>query len=244
MITESILEEKCVALQKRLNCGIRYNRIRIPRPFFVEITGTPSAGKTTVITKLDTFFKRKGFRVLCPQEGAQAIRHIERTTPLYSIRTALYALPILINLSQGHLYDIVIFDRCLFDSYCWMPYWVDKKQMTKEEAELYQKFFLLHFFARYLDAVYFMVCDPAIAIAREHKTSLTKEPGRTTNPKTLQELKEYHERAFEKLSPEFPHLYLFDSTNYSEQQMVTIIGNQLIEVFYAKTFLNPIEEIT
>ena len=116
--------------------------------------------------------------------------------------------------------------------------------MTKEEAELYQKFFLLHFFARYLDAVYFMVCDPAIAIAREHKTSLTKEPGRTTNPKTLQELKEYHERAFEKLSPEFPHLYLFDSTNYSEQQMVTIIGNQLIEVFYAKTFLNPIEEIT
>src|SRR3989338_10083226 len=113
-------EYKLARTLSYIDIETRRNHNVLPRPFFIEITGTPSAGKTTTIKELDKFFRRMGFRVLCPQEGAEVIRHIERTTPLYNIRTGLYALQILIDLSHGHQYDIVIFDRCIFYSFCWM----------------------------------------------------------------------------------------------------------------------------
>src|SRR3989344_3657761 len=122
----NIYEEKAHRILAYLKKDVRHDHSFLPRPFFVEFLGSPSAGKTTAITEMDKFLRRMGFRVLRPQEGAEVIRHIPRTTPLYNIRTGLYALSLLIDESYGHLYDIIIFDRCVFDAYCWMMYWLEK----------------------------------------------------------------------------------------------------------------------
>src|SRR5512134_3371694 len=94
-----------------LKAHIRYDNGFIPRPFFVEFTGTPSSGKTTSIVKMYQFLRRLGFRVAKPLEGAEAIQHISRKTPVYNIRTGLYALTMLLDESHMHNYDIIMFDR-------------------------------------------------------------------------------------------------------------------------------------
>src|SRR3989338_484322 len=108
---ERAFEKKAKTILSYLKQSVRYDESFLPRPFFLEITGSPAAGKTTTITEFDKFFRRMGFRVLRPQEGAEVIRHIGRDTPLYNIRTGLYALQLLIDLSAGHQYDLVILDR-------------------------------------------------------------------------------------------------------------------------------------
>ena len=139
---ENTYEQKAQIILKYLKSDRRYDKNHLPRPFFLEFTGSPSSGKTTTITELDKFLRRQGFRILRPQEGAEVIRHIERNTPLYNIRTAIYATTQLIDISASHSYDIVIFDRAIFDPYCWMLYWREKNLLTDEEMLLYQTFFL------------------------------------------------------------------------------------------------------
>ena len=117
MFSEQELGDRARRAIKYFKQDIRYGEQLLPRPFFVEVLGSPSAGKTTVITEADKFLRHQGCRVWRPQEGAEVIRHVERTTPLYNLRTALYALTILVDQSVAHLYDVVIFDRCLYDSF-------------------------------------------------------------------------------------------------------------------------------
>ena len=112
---EKLFEEKARTILNYLRSQIRYDQKVIPRPFFIEITGSPDAGKSTTTEELDNALRKEGLRVWCPQEGAEVIRHIDRKTPLYNLRTGLYALNILIDESVSHRYDIVVFNRCAFD---------------------------------------------------------------------------------------------------------------------------------
>ena len=234
MSDETVQESHAKKIQEYLRKDIRHNPLSIPRPFFVEISGTPSSGKTTAITKLDTFFRRMGFRVLCPQEGAQVVRHIERTTPLYNLTTGLYALNILIDLSQTHYYDFVIFDRCLFDAYCWMLYWEERKKLNKDELVLIQAFFLSRFWINTIDVAYFMVCDPEKAMEREQRIALTQKLGSYTNPETLKTLTLRYKRGFEALRPKFPQLKFFDTTNKTEKGMVEEIAFHILDALEKK----------
>ncbi len=233
MNKEKMFEKKAQKILKYLKSDIRYNG-HIPRPFFLEFTGSPSSGKTTTITELDKFLRREGFRVLRPQEGAEVVRHIERNTPLYNIATCDYARKILIDESHGHKYDVVIFDRCIFDGYGWMEYWHEKKMLSFDEKELYQKFFLSKLWVDNIDAAYFMVCDPKIAMERELRIALTRKPGETTNPKSVEMLVNRYKKAYEVLSPNYKQLRLLDTTEMKENKMVEMIAEQVLNILQEK----------
>ncbi len=232
--SEKVFEEKAQTILKYLKSPKRYDENFIPRPFFIEFTGSPSAGKTTTITELDKFLRRQGFRVLRPQEGAEVIRHISRSTPLYNIRTALYALQMLIDQSHGHLYDIIIFDRCVFDAYCWMMYWEEKKQLGEDEKVLLQSFFLSRFWMDKIDAAYFMVCNPEVAMQREQRIALSQKLGETTNPKTIHSLIGRYRAAHVELSPRFKQLQLIDTTQMGEQEMVEVMAKKTLDILEQK----------
>ena len=234
MNPENVFEEKAQKILGYLKSHLRYDESFLPRPFFVEFTGTPSAGKTTTITELDKFLRRMGFRVLRPQEGAEVIRHIPRTTPLYNIRTALYALSLLIDESHGHLYDVIIFDRCIFDAYCWMMYWQEKGQLTEEEKRLIQDFFMSRFWTDKIDAAYFMVCETDVAMKRELRIALSQKLGETTNPATIETLFRRYKRAHDVLSPKYKQLHLIDTTHLNEQLMVQLVANSILDIMEKK----------
>jgi thymidylate kinase len=187
-----------------------------------------------MITELDKFLRRFGLRVWRPQEGAEVIRHIERTTPVYNIRTGLYALNILLDQSVANLYDIVIFDRCIFDAYSWMMYWEEKGKLSEEETRIFQQFFISGFWRDYLDAVFIVVCEPEKAMERELRISLTKKTGATSNPKTIRGLVDRYKRAYTELSPSCPQLHLLDTTNFGEQEMIEKITGQVLNILEKK----------
>ncbi len=232
---ENIFEKKAQAILQYLKSTLRYDGKFLPRPFFLEFTGSPSSGKTTTITELDKFLRRQGFRVWRPQEGAEVIRHIERTTPLYNIRTGIYAWTLLVDNSVGHLYDIVIFDRCIFDAYCWMEYWHEKGKLSWAEKKLMQSFFLFRLWRDKIDASYFMICEPEVAMERELRIALSEKLGETTNPQTVKTLVNRYRRAFEILSPKNPQLHLVDTTAINEQTMVEQIANEVLDILEQKS---------
>ena len=211
-----------------LKAHIRYDNGFIPPPFVVEFTGSPSAGKSTTIVELYKFLRRLGFRVFKPLEGAEQIQHIPRTTPVYNIRTGLYALEILLDESYKHTYDIILLDRGIFDIYAWMMYWHDKEKLTGPQVDLFQRFFLSPFWSDSIAAAYFMVCSPDEAMRRELRIALSERLGETTNPSSVAKLVDRYTRAYEMLKPRHPQLELIDTTTLAEQDMVELIGTKLL----------------
>jgi len=232
---ENVFEQKAQTILTYLKSHLRYDGKFLPRPFFLEFTGSPSAGKTTTITELDKFLRRQGFRVLRPQEGAEVIRHIGRDTPLYIIRTGIYALTQLIDFSAGHPYDVVIFDRCIFDAYCWMLYWLEKGKLSEEEGRVIQVFFLSRFWAGNIDAAYFMICEPEVAAQRELRIALSRRLGDTTSPQSVRSLVERYKHAYGVLSADHKQLFLVDTTHMHEETMVRHIATQTLDILEQKS---------
>lgn len=207
----------------------RYGDHHFPAPFMIEFTGSPDSGKTTCIKELDKFLRRHDLRVFCPQEGAEVIRHIPRTTPEYNLRTGLYALSMVIDLAYGHAYDVVIFDRSIFDPSAWMMYWEDKGLLSEDERDLIQKFFLQRFWVDRIIATYVMICDVDESVRRGQRIALSDQLGETSNPDSIRKLVERYRTMHAELSPRYPQVKLIDTSAMSEADMVTHIATTTME---------------
>lgn len=213
----------------------RHVRHILPRPFLVEILGTPSSGKTSAIKLLDTFFRRQGFRVLCPQEGAEVVRHISRQEPIYNAQTGIYALRLLIDLMHSSVYDIVIFDRCIFDAYVWAEFHKKKGRLTETEQKVLQDFFLSRLWSDAIDAAIIMTCDPAVAMRREHTTSSAEEKGHTTSEETIRNLIALHRTTYEALSSSYLQLHLVDTTLLNKKEVLSQVSSLVLDALFLKT---------
>lgn len=210
-------EERAIALLEKLK---RPKEEKAPkRPYFIEITGPPSSGKTTIISILDPFFRRQGFRVYTPQEGAEVIRHIPRTSHLYNVRTGLYALTTLIDASVNNNYDLVIFDRCLYDAYVWMEHWYCKSEIKETERNILQEFFLFKTWLEWLDAIFFVTTSVEEAIKRDKAVSLTKKFGSTTNPQSIENLIEVFTDLYYKCRSTHHNVFFLDTTGLTRPKM-------------------------
>lgn len=232
--SERFFEQKAKQIHGYLKTSKRYGDHFLRAPLMIELTGSPSAGKTTCITELDKFFRRYDLRVLKPQEGAEVVRHIPRTTPVYNLRTGLYALMNLVDFSYGHAYDIVLFDRCVFDAYGWMMYWRGKNAIVEHEMRIFQDFFLSRLWAEKLAACFIMVADPTAAMERELRIALTTKLGETTNPETIRVLVERYRTMHAELSGRFPQVEIIDTTRMEEDAMVELVARRAIAAIERK----------
>lgn len=224
----NLFETRTKKILEYLKAEHRYRESFLPHPFFIEFTGSPDSGKSTAINNLYHSFKNLGFRVFKPLEGAEAIQHISRSTPLYNIRTALYAITQLIDLSHTHMYDLVLFDRCAFDGYYWMMYWFAKDQITEEEMKHWQETFLSNFWVNNLDAAYFVMCEPAVALERNRMDTLSTRFVDTTNSKNMKILVDRLYLAYNELSPRFSQLKLVDTSAMEKMEMVQNFADDIL----------------
>jgi len=224
----NLFESRAEEVLRYLKVNERYDEKHRPRPFFVELTGSPDSGKTTTIDEMYKFFKTLGFKVKRPQEGAEVIQGVKRDTPLYNIRTCDYARIQLIDQAHEPECDLMIFDRCVFDGYCWMMYWEAKSKLTSEETKMYQSFFLSKFWVNKLDAAYFVICNPDESMRRSKEVSLTNRMGNFTNPATIKVLVDRFQKAYVDLSPTFPQLRLVDTSGMDKQTMVEYFANEIL----------------
>ena len=80
-----------------------------------------------------------------------------------------------------------------------------------------------------------MVCDPEIAVQREHRIALNRKLGKTTNPKTLKMLGARYREAYQNLKAWHPQLRLYDSTRINERTMVKEIAQDLMLIMLKKS---------
>src|SRR3989338_4851633 len=235
MTKEKFLEEKCRDLHQYLKTDIRYDLNFFPRPFFVEVTGTPDSGKSTLIEQIYNDLRKEKLRIWKPQEGAQVVQDIPRDTPLYNISTGFYAINLLMHLSKGHQYDVVIFERCCFDMFVWIEDWFSLGKLNAEEKRAWQDHVALsRFYVNNIDAAYFVVCEPEESMKRAMELSTTKKVGGTTNPKKITVLVEKYRTAFDKLSDNYQQLELIDTTRLKKKEMVALFTAKVLEALGKK----------
>jgi thymidylate kinase len=214
-----------------LRTDIRHDLRILPRPFIVEVGGTPSSGKTSGVNESDRYFRQMGFSVWHPPEGAEMVRDISRATPRYNLATALYALGNLAHQSERHEHDIYILERGPFDAYVWMMYWREKGKVSDAQMRAAQEFYLLPFFTGEIDLALYMTCEPDEAMRREKRVSLSNVAGGTTNPATIRTLVDRYRTAYGELMPLYPQLEILDTTKMSEWETITTVKDLIMTAF-------------
>lgn len=173
------------------------------RPAMIELFGTPKAGKSTIKEMLKLFFKRNGWLVSSPVEGAEDVEWpAGRREPDYNFQTAEYALSFAREraFGPGHGdFHLVIFDRAIYDGVMRMDHYEHKGVMSTYERRQIEGYYLNRWNRELFDANICLVCSPETAMEREQARAIIKADGETMNHKTLSELRAAHERIWKRL---------------------------------------------
>lgn len=231
-LDKKIIQQQIDDIKEYLRYDIRYS---LPRPFIVEFAGPPSVGKTSVIAGIDDFLRPLGLsKIWPPQEGPREIRHISRSTPDYNLRTALDSIPKLLDESHDSRYDLILFDRCVYDAYCWMEYWEKKGKLSSKDKLLFQSYYMNSRFTEKIDICYFLVCDPETSMKREFKDAISNEVRETTNLESIKMLDGIWRSSYKSLFPSNPNLRLVDTTNLNVSDMTRMIVRDMLDTFKFK----------
>lgn len=154
------------------------------RPFVVELTGTPKAGKTTVISLVAGFFDRCGYNVHVMRERAASCPLEMKGHFFFNTWTTTTMLAELLEVIDTGS-DLVILDRGFFDALVWLELQQRRDQITPEERETFEEFVLLERWRALVDAVVVLEVDPAVALSRERNGHLSFREGSLMKPDSL-----------------------------------------------------------
>jgi hypothetical protein len=129
----------------------------LSRPLFVEFAGTPKSGKSTCIDTVNHFFRRLGYTVLAPTEGAskRTPYYLKDNLVSYNAWSATYALTHILEGRYGtDQYQLVIMDRGLFDALAWFELLKARTQVTEQECATIQDFLLIDHWRALVDIVF------------------------------------------------------------------------------------------
>lgn len=208
---------------------------RLVRPLMIELFGTPKSGKTTVKDMLKHFFKRNGFLLSTPTEGAEVVEWPKRVEPDYNFQTAEYALSKARELAYGpghKMVHVAIFDRANMDGVVRMEMYGDKGIITPAERDITQGYYLLPKNNDLFDLHVCLVASPEVAIDRELARAITRKHGETMNPQTLRDLLDAHERIRARLVwDQDPKMSWHDSSAETPQQTGQAVLTAVLAAF-------------
>jgi len=160
-------------------------------PVVLEFAGSPKSGKSTCIDIVSHFFKRTGFKIWAPTEGAskRTPYHLKRDLVAFNTWSLNYAISELLvayhNVDQP---DLVMLDRGPFDSIAWMSLLKERKVLDDAEFRIVKDFALHPKWSALISRIYLFTCDPEKSLERETGSKLTAEPGIAMNTDTLTDL--------------------------------------------------------
>lgn len=196
-------------------------RFSSPKPIFVEFAGTPKSGKSSCIDTVAHFFRREGFSVLAPTEGAS-----KRTPPFlkkdllfYNAWAASYALAQMLEARyHSDSYHLTLLDRGIFDAMVWFELVASGQIETTgarigpEDLEKISNFLMLAPWRELIDVVVFFKVDPATSMARENEGALIRKEGRAMNEPTLAALNETYDRVWQNHENDIEGMLLIDTS--------------------------------
>ena len=186
------------------------------RPVFVEFSGSPKSGKSTCIDIVGHFFRRLGFRILAPTEGAskRTPYYLKNNLVAFNTWSASYALNhIFDGLYSADRYDISILDRGLFDALVWFELLSTSGDITEEVSRKVQDFLLIEDWRSKIDAVFLFNADPDTSMKRENEHKLVEDPGTAMNREFLAALNEAYDSVRKRYESCFPRFEVIDTSN-------------------------------
>ena len=109
------------------------------RPFMVEFTGTPEAGKTTAIKNVANNLRNMGYDVIVLEESAEKLPKEIPKGSWYANLWMHYQTQAGLLKAQFFQSDIVLIDRGLIDSNFYGKKFLWENICTEEEYEKYAK---------------------------------------------------------------------------------------------------------
>ena len=140
------------------------------RPLVIELAGTPNAGKSTQIQPISSFLRDIcGYTVKVVEEdyGRCPLNGCSYDVKFY------WALGGMIQnlmevLDKPRKYDVIIFDRLLYDALAFLRYHVKKGRIKEKEEASHAAFLLSNKFRSLVDIVFELIIPPEVAVQREH----------------------------------------------------------------------------
>lgn len=177
------------------------------------------------------FFRRVGFNVLAPTEGAskRTPYYLRNDLVAFNTWSASYALThILEGLHHSDRYHLAILDRGLFDALAWFQLLETEGQISSEIRETVQKFILVDNWRSVIDSVFLFTADSTTSMDRENQDKLISEPGRTMNPEFLDKLNQAYTEVRNTHGKEFSNFIEID-TSKSETTTARQTASQVAE---------------
>ncbi|MEA3249491.1 MAG: hypothetical protein U9Q03_03975 [Patescibacteria group bacterium] len=201
------------------------------RPFTIEYCGVPASGKTTAQGITRHFFRRDGFVVHAPQEGAEAIEG-PRPLPGYNLHTAEWAIIHARALPGDKRFHVGVFDRAIYDGITRMEYYLAEGIISEEERAIIEGYYLLPYTAGLFDMHVFLICSPDTTLARKREVELLQKPGKTLNTTALNKLHAAHRRVWERLGlEEKPNFLWLDTDDLTRREVTERILDTALDLF-------------
>lgn len=177
-------------------------------PLVVEFAGSPKSGKSTNIDIVTHFFKRTGFRVWSPTEGASKRTPFQLRGDLvaFNVWALNYAInEILLSCQHPEPYDLVVLDRGVFDSLAWMRLLRDHRgELTEKQYCAIEGFALHPKWADIVGRICLFTCAPETSMKREHETKLIVREGTAMKSGMLEELRRQYDILGDAFASNYP----------------------------------------
>ena len=178
------------------------------KPIVFEFAGVPKAGKTTTLNALQAFLKRCGFRVEVVVERASVCPIRDKKHANFNVWTACTTLAQILEKTQNPPRPedphILILDRGLFDSICWLTLMERLERIRPQDRQLIEKFLRIDDWRKRISAVFVMTVSPSDAMTRE-KGLLPVEGGKGSimNQDVLNQMLNTTKEAAERMKNDF-----------------------------------------
>ncbi|MBM3880397.1 MAG: NUDIX domain-containing protein [Planctomycetes bacterium] len=211
------------------------------KPIVLEFAGVPKAGKTTTLNALQAFLKRCGFRVEVVVERASVCPIRDKKHANFNVWTPCTTLAQILEKTQNPPRPedphILILDRGLFDSICWLTLMERLERIRPQDRQLIEKFLRIDDWRKRISAVFVMTVSPTDSMTRE-KGLLPVEGGKGSimNPDVLNQMLNTTKEAAERMKNDF-RIFNIDTSSGQAKD-----GAKKTAEIVADLALNVIEE--
>ncbi len=203
----------------------------------IEFAGVPKAGKTTILTHIYSFLKRCGFHPEVVIERASLCPIRDKKHFNFNVWTACTTLSQILDKTQEPPIEgdpnVLILDRGLFDSICWLNVMEQTGRILPKDRELIEEFLLINDWKKRISAVILMKVSPKDSMERERGLLPVEEAeGSIMNAQMLQLMLQVTKDTSKRLNHHFRIFEIDTSSNLKRELKATAeeVSNHILDV--------------